>query len=124
MFSHIYSTTIFVDDQDAAIDFYVNTLGWEKTMDVQMGPEMRFVTVAPQGATTQLVIGLPSWIGETSNSRKNTGISLITPDIDATYATLVERGVTFKEPVSMMPWGAKATWFYDLEGNEFFLAEG
>jgi catechol 2,3-dioxygenase-like lactoylglutathione lyase family enzyme len=124
MFSHIYSTTIVVSDQDAALDFYVNTLGFEKTMDVPMGPEMRFVTVAPPGATTQLALGLPSWFEEDSNLRKNTGISLVTPDIDATYATLVERGVTFKEPVSTMPWGAKATWFYDPDGNEFFLAEG
>ena len=124
MFSHIYSTTVVVDDQDAAIDFYVNTLGWEKTMDVPMSPEMRFVTVVPPGATTQIALGLPSWFGDSSNLRKNTGISLITPDIDATYATLVERGVTFKEPVSTMPWGAKATWFYDPDGNEFFLAEG
>ena len=35
-----------------------------------------------------------------------------------------ERGVKFKEPIAMMPWGAKATWFYDPDGNEFFLAEG
>lgn len=124
MFSHIYSTTVIVSDQDAALDFYVNTLGFEKTMDNQMGPGMRFITVAPPGATTQLVLGLPGWFGEESNSRKNTGISLITPDIDATYATLTERGVKFKEPIAMMPWGAKATWFYDLDGNEFFLAEG
>jgi len=124
MFSHIYSTTIVVSDQDAALDFYVNTLGFEKSMDVPMGPEMRFVTVVPPGATTHLALGLPSWFEEDSNLRKNTGISLVTPDIDATYATLVERGVTFKEPVSTMPWGAKATWFYDPDGNEFFLVEG
>lgn len=124
MFSHIYSATIVVSDQDAAIDFYVNTLGWEKTMDIPMGPEMRFVTVVPPGATTQLALGTPSWFDETSNLRKNTGISLVAPDIDATYATLTERGVRFKEPVSMMPWGGKATWFYDPDGNEFFLAEG
>jgi catechol 2,3-dioxygenase-like lactoylglutathione lyase family enzyme len=29
MISHIHSTTIVVADQDAALDFYVNTLGWE-----------------------------------------------------------------------------------------------
>jgi len=124
MISHIYSTTIIVSDQDAAIDFYVNTLGFEKTMDNQMGPDMRFITVAPPGATTQLVLGMAGWFGEEDVSRKNTGISLISSDIDADYATLTERGVKFKEPVAMMPWGAKATWFYDPDGNEFFLAEG
>lgn len=124
MITHIYSTTIIVSDQDKALDFYVNTLGFEKTMDSQMGPDMRFITVAPPGATTQLVLGVPGWFESESDSRKTTGISLIATDIDATYATLIERGVKFKEPVAMMPWGAKATWFYDPDGNEFFLAEG
>jgi catechol 2,3-dioxygenase-like lactoylglutathione lyase family enzyme len=123
MISYIYSTTVIVSDQEKALDFYVNTLGFEKTMDSQMGPDMRFITVAPPGATTQIVLGVPGWFGEEENARKNTGISLVATDIDATYATLTERGVKFKEPVAMMPWGAKATWFYDLDGNEFFLAE-
>jgi len=80
------------------------------------------VTVVPPGATTQLALTDVRWYGEGTAPPKESGISLITPDIDATYATLTERGVRFKEPVSVMPWGQKATWFYDLDGNEFFLA--
>src|SRR6185312_12679214 len=123
MFSHIHSTTIVVSDQAAALDFFVNVLGWEKGMDAQMGPEMRYLTVVPPGATTQLVLALPNWFDDNNNRLGvNTGIALSTPDIDATYATLSERGVKFKQPVEMMPWGGKATWFYDPDGNEFFLA--
>ena len=33
MISRIHSTTIVVNDQDAALDFYVNKLGWDKAMD-------------------------------------------------------------------------------------------
>jgi len=125
MFSHIHSTSIIVADQDAALDFYVNTLGWAKGMDNPMGPDTRWLTVVPPGATTQLVLALPSWYGNERTPREPggvTGIALIAPDIDATYATLIERGVTFKQPVEAMPWGAKATWFSDPDGNEFFLA--
>ena len=122
MFSHIHSTTIEVSDQDAALDFYVNTLGWEKAMDAAMGPDMRFLTVVPPGATTQLVLGHSSWFADGPAPSKG-GISLVTPDIDATYATLTERGVKFKEPVAVMPWGQKAAWFSDPDGNEFFLVE-
>ncbi len=57
MISHIHSTTIAVADQDAALDFYVNTLEWEIGMDNQVGEGMRFLTVVPPGATTQLVLG-------------------------------------------------------------------
>lgn len=124
MFSRIHSATIVVSDQDKAIDFFVNTLGWEKSMDNQVGPGMRFVTVVPPGAQTHLALGVQGWLGGDKAPGGETGISLITPDIDATYATLTERGVRFKGPVETMPWGDKAAWFYDPDGNEFFLVEG
>jgi hypothetical protein len=44
MISRIHSTTIVVADQEAALDFYVNTLGWEKAIDNQMGPDMLIST--------------------------------------------------------------------------------
>lgn len=119
MITHIHSTTIAVADQDAALDFYVNTLGWQKAMDSMFGEGMRWLTVAPPGATTQLVLAHASWAGKAPGGP--TGISLIAPDIDATYETLAQRGVKFKEPVSTMPWGARATWFSDIDGNEFYL---
>jgi catechol 2,3-dioxygenase-like lactoylglutathione lyase family enzyme len=121
MISHIHSATVIVSDQDAALDFYVNTLGWEKATDATMG-QMRYVTVVPPGATTQIALAHPSWFGDDAPMKFGfTGISLISPDIDATYETLKERGVKFKNPPEAMPWGDKATWFYDPDGNEFFL---
>jgi catechol 2,3-dioxygenase-like lactoylglutathione lyase family enzyme len=117
----MHSATVSVADVDKAIDFYVNTLGWEKIMDAPMGPDYRFVTVAPPGATTQLVLALESW-GAGGPARGGfTGISFISTDIDADYETLSAKGVKFKEPVATMPWGDRATWFYDIDGNEFFL---
>ena len=40
---------VTVADTDRAIDFYVNTLGFEKVVDVPMGPDMRWVEVAIPG---------------------------------------------------------------------------
>ncbi len=54
---------------------------------------------------------------------KTTGIALIVHDIDAAYKMLSERGVRFKQAPEVMSWGHKATWIYDLDGNEFFLHE-
>jgi len=124
MITQVHSTTIVVSDQDAALDFYVNTLGWEKTMDNQMGENMRYITVAPPGATTQIALGTSGWFDGTRTPGGNTGIAFVAKDLDDMYATLSQRGVQFKEPVSVMPWGDKATWFLDPDGNEFFVNEG
>ncbi len=126
MITRVHSTTVIVSDQDKALDFYVNTLGWEKRADAPFGPEMRWLTVAPPGATTELVLAHTSWAswGAPATGGGNTGIALVTPDIDAAYETLTGRGVKFKEPVVTLEWGQKGTWFYDLDGNEFFLVEG
>lgn len=123
MISRIHSTTIAVSDQDAAIDFYVNALGWSKAIDQQVGPEMRFLTVVPPGGGAELALADPGWVPEGMKPRWYTGIALTTNAIDADYAALSERRVELTEPVQQMPWGAKATWFRDPDGNQFFLVE-
>jgi uncharacterized glyoxalase superfamily protein PhnB len=102
----------------------VNTLGWQKSIDNMVGEHMRFLTVVPPGATTELVLGHTSWFNDEYPAPGKSGITFIAPDIDAIYETLKERGVKFKEAVAEMPWGARATWFYDLDGNEFYLING
>ncbi|MDQ3045083.1 MAG: hypothetical protein M3R06_08040 [Chloroflexota bacterium] len=84
MFSRIHSATIAVADQDAARDFYVNTLGWEIGMDTSLSDTMRWLTVVPPGATTPLALGHVSWFSNGDTPRKETGISLVTSDIDTT----------------------------------------
>ncbi len=122
MISHIHSATVLVSDQEKALDFYTNKLGWETALDEPMGSD-RFITVVPPGATTQLALTPAHWWGDDRKAGGATGISVSTQDIDKTYTTLTERGVVFKEPPVMQPWGSKATWFYDQDGNEIFLAE-
>ena len=122
MISRIHSTMIAVSDQDAALEYYVNVLGWEKRLDNLLGGGTRFLTVAPPGAATELSLADPTWSGESVKVGAETGITLASPDIDATYAELSRRGVNFTQPVAVMPWGQKATWFADPDGNEFFLA--
>lgn len=123
MFSRVHSATVPVSDQKAALDFYVNILGWKTSIDMHMGDSDRFLTVVPADGSTELALSPAHWLAPDRKPGGATGIALMTPDIDATYKTLSDRGVKFKEPVSMMPWGQKATWFYDQDGNEFFLVE-
>ena len=120
MITRIHSTSLPVSDQDVALDFFVNKLGWEKRIDNMVGENYRFLTVAPLGAGTELALSPSDSTDGDSASR--TPISLIADDIDATYQDLLAKGVTFKQAPQVEPWGAKGALFVDPDGNEFYLA--
>jgi catechol 2,3-dioxygenase-like lactoylglutathione lyase family enzyme len=129
MISYIHSTTIIVSDQERALDFYINTLGWEKRIDAMMGDGYRFLTVAPTGGQAELALGpaqmfsIEPGAGITRGRGMEgaSGISFAVDDVDETYRTLSERGVRFTGPPEQMPWGDKATWLLDPDGNRFFF---
>ena len=83
MISRIQSATIVVSDQDAALDFYVNTLGWNKGLDANVSESMRFVTVVPPDGGAELALGLASWF-DGESMPKHTGITLMAHDVEAT----------------------------------------
>jgi catechol 2,3-dioxygenase-like lactoylglutathione lyase family enzyme len=115
-------TSVLVDDQTKALDFYTNVLGFETRMDVPAG-EHRFVTVAspegpddvqlmlepnahPAGRTFQAAIyadGIPA-------------TSFASSDIQAEYERLTARGVVFRSPPKAMGPVTVAT-FDDTCGN-------
>ncbi|HYW11937.1 MAG TPA: VOC family protein [Longimicrobium sp.] len=129
MITYIHSATILVSDQERALDFYVNTLGWEKRIDQVMGDGYRFLTVGPVGGQAELALGPVHILGGTPGVGINagrgmegaSGISFAVEDVAGTYQTLTERGVQFSGPPEEMPWGDKATWLIDPDGNRFFL---
>ena len=94
---------VYVSDQDRALDFYVNALGFEKRTDEPMGPEARWIEVAPAGAETVLVLYTPPGLED----RIGTFASVVfeCDDIRATYEELRSRGVEFTEEPSEQPWG-------------------
>jgi catechol 2,3-dioxygenase-like lactoylglutathione lyase family enzyme len=126
---YIHTTTLLVKDQDAALDFYVNTLGFEKRDDNEYdspagGGKARWLVVAPLGQKTGLALSRPQDVGqEAASAGSYSGISFVTDDVARTYETLSKKGVQFTGPPQQMPWGAKATWFSDPDGNGFFLTE-
>ena len=70
-----------VADQDAAVAFYTEKLGWEVRTDVQMGEgddAGRWVEVAPPGSDATLALNPPMG-GQPGGS----GVGVETPDLDA-----------------------------------------
>ena len=118
MITKLRSAAILVSDIDAALDFYVGLLGFEKRIDFPMGPEHRFVTVAAPGDATELVLGTEALNGP--HSIKN-AITFTVDDMDATYAELTAKGLTFTQEPEVFEWGGKGTWLVDPFDNKLFL---
>jgi catechol 2,3-dioxygenase-like lactoylglutathione lyase family enzyme len=123
MISHISSVTVFVRDQDKALDFYVNKLGFEKTADEPMGEGMRWVTVAPPGAATAIVLAHGFGGYDEARIGQFSGVVFTTDDIQGTYAELSGRGVHFTEPPAAQPWGMMQAIFDDQDGTHFVLVQ-
>ncbi|SDH36117.1 Catechol 2,3-dioxygenase [Sinosporangium album] len=116
MFNRITQSQLFVLDQDEALDFYVNKLGFEVGTDQDFGP-MRWLTVKVPGDTGRELLlekpGLPAHDPATADQvreliTKGAGggwFILTTDDCHQTYKTLVERGVEFSEEPTERPYG-------------------
>lgn len=106
-----------VTDQDRAKDFYVGVLGLDLMRDNPMGPDQRWVEVAPKGAATG--IALVTWF-PTMPAGSSKGLVLQTSDIDGDIESLRTAGVAVDGPQEA-PWGRFAT-FDDPDGNGIVLA--
>jgi predicted enzyme related to lactoylglutathione lyase len=117
-FSHVSVISIQVKDQDEAVRFYTECLGFEKRNDAPMGEEMRWVTVALPGSDTEF--SLISFPFGGAPLGANTGVVLETGDIDAAYRELSGRGVHFTTPPVRESFGGWAQ-FVDQDGNTISL---
>ena len=113
---------VTVADTDRAIDFYVDTLGFEKVVDVPMGEAGRWVEVAIPGAPTTIALAPPPQGQEPGGSQ--TGICLDTTDVDADHAALKAAGVDVDDDVSR--YGDPVPpmfWLRDPDGNSLIIVQ-
>ena len=111
-----------VSDQDRAVAFYVDMLGFEKRTDVPFGNGYRWVEVAPEGVETTIAI-VPPPPGKPAGNVE-TGIGLNTSDIDALYAELKDAGVDVDDEVSRMGDPVPPLfWFRDPDGNTLMVVQ-
>jgi catechol 2,3-dioxygenase-like lactoylglutathione lyase family enzyme len=113
---------VTVADTDRAIDFYVDTLGFEKVVDVPMGDAGRWVEVAVAGTPTTIALARPPPGDEAGGSQ--TGICLDTTDVDADHAALKAAGVDVDDDVTR--WGGPVPpmfWLRDPDGNSLIVVQ-
>jgi catechol 2,3-dioxygenase-like lactoylglutathione lyase family enzyme len=108
-------------DQDAAITFY-ESLGFEKRTDVPFGGPYRWVEVYPPEGTAGIALAPPRPGSELSPTE--TGITLVSNDIDATHAEFRARGVDVDAEVSRMGDPVPPMfWFRDPTGHSLMVVE-
>jgi uncharacterized glyoxalase superfamily protein PhnB len=132
----IANTQLWVHDQDEALAFYTDKVGFEVRADVTV-PEMgnfRWLAVGPAGQTDvsialMAIPGPPVMDAETAEQVRSLmakgfagTIFLNTDDVQASYEELKGRGVDFVEEPEERPYGIDSA-FRDPSGNNIRLAQ-
>lgn len=116
MFTHTRLSSIFVLDQDEAVEFYVNTLGMEIHTDADLG-FMRWLTVCAPGDRGREILlerpGPPSMDEATAAQVRDLltkgaaggWVALATDDPQAMYDRLVAAGVDITDEISAKDYG-------------------
>ena len=131
----IANTQLWVHDQDEALAFYTQKLGWEVRADVTMAEmgDFRWLTVGPAGqdfAIVLMAVPGPPMIDEATGAQIHELVGkgfagtvfLATDDCRASCEELKERGVEFTEEPEDRPYGIDAG-FRDPSGNSFRLTQ-
>ncbi|MDB6147655.1 MAG: Glyoxalase/bleomycin resistance protein/dioxygenase [Spartobacteria bacterium] len=118
MIKQIKFVSIPVADQNRALDFYTEKLGFTIITDQPFDEKQRWIELRVPKAETRVVLFTAE--GEEKRIGTFMNVSYACEDIDITYKELKARGVEFEGPPKKEPWGAYAI-FKDSEGNKFVV---
>ena len=116
----VRTIAIDVANQDVAIAYYVETLGFEKRLDAPISPTTRWIEVAPTGASVSIALNAADGTGARPT---DTGVRFTVPDASAEHASMQKRGVKVGE---LLTWEGVPPMFTfdDPDGNRFYVVEG
>jgi catechol 2,3-dioxygenase-like lactoylglutathione lyase family enzyme len=123
----IATVTLVVADYDEAIAWYTQKLGFAFGDDFDLGGGKRWVTVSPTGgAGARLLLAQAEGEDQRSRIGNQTGgrvfLFLETDDFWRDHATMLAKGVAFREAPRIEAYGTVAV-FADLYGNLWDLIE-
>jgi catechol 2,3-dioxygenase-like lactoylglutathione lyase family enzyme len=135
MLNQLANVQVWVNDQDEALAFYTEKLGFEVREDVTV-PELgnfRWLSVGVPGQDVAIVLmavpGAPVFDDETRQQildllakGASGGLFFTTEDCRASYEELAARGVEFTQEPTEQPYGVDAG-FRDPSGNQFRMVE-
>ncbi len=129
MITNLIRVTLVVRNQQAALRFYLDKLGFVLRMDNPLGAMGRWVTVAAPGdGNLEIVLQPPDWFqGEERANRealvgKNPTLVFKVDDCRATVEEMRSRGVEVRTAPEATPWGLQAI-VRDMDGNDLVLLQ-
>src|SRR5580658_1763813 len=119
MITQLKFVGIPITDQDRALRFYTEKLGFEVSTDQVFDEKQRWIELRIANSATRFVLFTPE--GHENRIGSFFNGSLDCDDVEATYRQLKQRGVEFSGEPQKQPWGTFAI-FKDPDGNQFVLA--
>ena len=128
MIDDIEGIVVMVSNQQKALEFYMQKLGFEKKLDTDVAG-YRWIVVGPKNSNTVISLVDSAQMKDESkekieNAEKkigtSTGIWFYSKDIDATYKELKSKGVEITEP-EKQTWGGMMNVLYDQDKNSYWL---
>ena len=119
MIRGIKFVSIPVRDQDVALKFYTEALGFKVETDQPFTEKQRWIELLVPGADTGLALFTPE--GHQRRIGEFQSIAFWCDDVFATAKVLKSKGVTFAQEPKVMDWGTSAV-FKDPDGNQFALS--
>jgi catechol 2,3-dioxygenase-like lactoylglutathione lyase family enzyme len=125
---HLEQLAVLVEDYDTAIDFFVNSLGFELVEDspatTNDGRTKRWVVVRPPGAVTGILLARADGEDQRATVGRQfagrVGLFLRVDDFAAAHARMTAAGVEFLTSPRTEPYGRVAV-FADIAGNRWDL---
>ncbi len=108
-------------DQERALRFYTQKLGFAVSTDQPFNEQQRWIELRIGNSPTRVVLFTPE--GHESRIGTQFNGSFACDDVKGTYRQLKERGVEFVTEPQKQPWGEFAI-FKDPDGNQFVLSSG
>ena len=118
--TEVRTVAVPVTDQDRALDFYVEKLGFEKRVDATFSGDRRWIEVAPRGSSTTIALAPLPQEGTTG---VDTGIRLATRDAEADHVDLLARGVDADPEVLHFEGVPPMFSLRDPDGNLLYVVE-
>ncbi len=120
MIKKIKFVSIPAANQERALRFYTEKLGFTIITDQPFDEKQRWIELRIPKAETRVVLFTAE--GDEKRIGSMMPMSYSCDDIDSTYNEFVKRGIEFEGPPEKQAWGSYAL-FKDSEGNRFVISE-